>query len=580
MTKYFLVGVLAFSAIAHAGHVRRITGKTTTPLISESLKPADDMAVEFVLDFWEGESESVLIAAGIKMSAHTRPGHSRSEAYSSFRALSTDDLLRYSSLQKDLVIDFKRRDSESAHHVSVVYLAEYENIVIHFDEFTRAVQFSNTEFKVEAIAEQSYSPLRLAGTPQAFEEGNLPVPFTTFFQNRNTAFNFERAVEPVASKPVLITPPVAKKKTDEPKKEPKKTVEERPWVPSGPYDDSYGSYGDFFRPENDYGGYSGGYGRSSTYKYTPPKPKKFLLEGFDKKLDELLALDTKPTIADMMSFMASVVRKDPEYDLKKNPFREFEGYKDDVSKSMKDMDAVREKLEIAFPGAIWYILGRDAYLYGDALEASYLAQGITGRVVRLPASAPSFTDASLEMVDGFLKTFGIDVDNVGPESVPRIILDISSYSASDWRLSQSRHLLRAAYDRWISLGRDPKQLAGKVNFVNVSDMHVKNSYKTAKDVEEFLSLLDYGPEPSAVLSAVGPGRFLYTTAWHGLYRPFQKLKDGSVIAPHDSASERSTKMEMLGELWEVVSFYDAKKMIKTGRALKCSTTMANGKAKK
>ena len=69
-------------------------------------------------------------------------------------------------------------------------------------------------------------------------------------------------------------------------------------------------------------------------------------------------------------------------------------------------------MEVAFPGASLFELGRDASILGDIFDAFYRSIGQPERVKRLDASRPSFTHSNYKRTYGFLKTNGFDVTKI------------------------------------------------------------------------------------------------------------------------------------------------------------------------
>ncbi len=288
----------------------------------------------------------------------------------------------------------------------------------------------------------------------------------------------------------------------------------------------------------------------SGYSYTPPvsvsKKEDLKLpadaESMREKIWNMLQMENKPTLEEFLVLLGNY--KGP------NPFKDYS------SRSRKtDLENVAKiitKFEKAYPGATWYGLGRDVYLLNDAMDAFYTYIGQPGRVKRLHASQQSFLSSVSDdkYVYEFMKTNGIDLDKID-QLPPQIIFDTTSYGNSSYRLSQSRHLMRAIYNKWEKMGRQAKDLFRKVNFlaVNFNSSHVTLDEKT--DMNAFFSKLtvDSGPKP---LLTVLDDKLAYCQEWHGIYEAFQETADGRIETPFKRAHVgNAQRMAMLDELWQI-----------------------------
>lgn len=273
------------------------------------------------------------------------------------------------------------------------------------------------------------------------------------------------------------------------------------------------------------------------------------LKGKEAKVWKLLQQTDKPTIAEFLKFIGKPPKAGEE-----NPFEEYGSFNSvsrDIERAIPRLIAQFEK---AYPNAIWYGLGRDIYLLNDILDAYYTYRGEPGRVRRLGASAPSFNDRNVQEVIDFLKSNGFDFENMGPDSRPQVFFDITSYSHSEARYSQSSQLMRAAWTEWARLGRDPKQLLEKVNFISTgypgAALKEIGVNFNLKDFIEKTKIAADGPE--RILYAENSSSLQYSSAWHYVYGRFTKDKNGNTYAPPGDPESYTTKLKLLWELWETV----------------------------
>lgn len=297
---------------------------------------------------------------------------------------------------------------------------------------------------------------------------------------------------------------------------------------------------------------SGGSYGSYTYKPTPPinSASDIKLTGSLKNKEniiwKLLEQKTKPTLTEFLETIAVTPKKKDV-----NPFRKYSSNSSLLKELEEDLPYAIAQFETAFPNATWYALGRDIYLFGDAMDAFYKYQNQEGRVRRLAASQPSFDENNVDEVIEFLESNDFDFVNMSEKSQPQIIFDITSYSKGV-RFSQSSQLMRAAYAKWEKLGRDPKKLLKLVNFVSVSSGPHK-MIDPELDIESFFDSMTFDPAPTQILRVKGPMSLQYSTAWHGIYEKFQRNAKGKVTAPFHHPSSNREKLAMLAELWDVAA---------------------------
>lgn len=280
-----------------------------------------------------------------------------------------------------------------------------------------------------------------------------------------------------------------------------------------------------------------------------------LLKDKTAEVWELLQSKDKPTMKEFLKAIGVQPKKGEA-----NPLKNYSRNPDLKFELENDLPKVIAQFEKAFPGAIWYGLGRDIYLFSDALDAYYISIGQNDRVKRLHASQPSFNEDNPGEVIDFLKTNGFEFKNINKDSTPHIIFDVTSYSkksADDFkinRFSQSAQLMRAAYLEWQNLGREPHELLPKVNFVSVSRGANNHMIEADSNIESFFKNMDFDPPaPSRILRVDGPRSLQYATSWHGIYERFKRTKNNQVIAPFREIKDYNDKLAMLAELWDVAA---------------------------
>ena len=274
-----------------------------------------------------------------------------------------------------------------------------------------------------------------------------------------------------------------------------------------------------------------------------------LLKDKKQAVWDLLQQKDKPTLAEFLKALGVKPAKNQE-----NPFSEYARNSSLRYELENKFPHTVAQFRKAFPGAIWYALGRDIYLMGDALDAYYTHQfNSAGRVRRLHASQPSFDKNDIDEVIDFLKTNGFDFESMKEGSAPLVIFDITSYSKSNFRMSQSSQLMKAAYTEWGRLKQNPKNLLRKVNFVSVSHGSNNEMVTSSLDIDKFFGEMEFDPSPKKILRVDGPMSMQYSIAWHGLYTRFERKKDGNVVTSFGAPAPLSDKLAMLAELWDVAA---------------------------
>ena len=295
----------------------------------------------------------------------------------------------------------------------------------------------------------------------------------------------------------------------------------------------------------------------SSFRYDRPKaPYLKQLSGSQRgAIDRLLAQRTRPTTEELRATLKAAYGGMP----KSNPF----GSGSRIRDRGQEVANLIAQLELAYPGGTYLPLGRDAVLIADLLDAYYRSIGQTDRVRRLDASGTSFphyrdaTDKTFEadrpIITGFLKSNGLDFEKVAADR-PYVMVDVTSYG----RTSQSTQLMRSAYRTWAELGRDPKDLFDKVNFVGLPQTFARHEIadSNAATIDKVKAKLKAktgrdGPEDILYVGGSTSG-LTYTSAWHGMFDRFVSDGKGGVKTEPGGASSDRERLDVLEELYDAV----------------------------
>ena len=182
------------------------------------------------------------------------------------------------------------------------------------------------------------------------------------------------------------------------------------------------------------------------------------------------------------------------------------------------------KLELAYPGAIWGCLGRDAADIADLLDAFYMGMGQKGRVARVNISRGSVLNVNTSLLIQMFKELGMDIDN-SETMRPFILLDRTNYQ--DY--SQSYVLMKEIYTYFVSTtGKHPSLLFPKVNMVS------STNGMDILDPEEFFEELKTKGDRSQKNFPIFIGKvaelapFTDKTPWHDTFMDLTKYPDGRI----------------------------------------------------
>ncbi len=231
---------------------------------------------------------------------------------------------------------------------------------------------------------------------------------------------------------------------------------------------------------------------------------------------------------------------------------------DQVGSIENEIPRAVASMERAYPGAVWYGLGRDAFFPTDAFDSFFTYIGQPGKVRRLPASAPSFDKKNDKEVVGFLEKHGIILkDFLKADSKPVLIFDITSYNKRG--PSQSRQIMRAAYQHWTEvLEQDPKVLLEKLNFVSISGSMASETDRFQNitksfDLAKYLKRVEFDAGPVPILSLEKRlNKTTYTPGWHGMFGRFRPTEDGLYDTTLGDEAPTSTRLVILAELFGII----------------------------
>ncbi len=268
----------------------------------------------------------------------------------------------------------------------------------------------------------------------------------------------------------------------------------------------------------------------------------------------LLEQRSRPTVNEFVSAM------DAKYGI--NAWPSINPFYNGVSLSPQNAAIIIASMERAFPGATYLGLGRDVALLTDLLDGFYQSIGQPNRVRRLDASGPSFphyynatTESSQndrELLFDFLRSNGLSFEKMN-DDYPFVVFDVTSWRST----SQSRQLIRAAYQSYSLQGGDLKKLYDRVNFVGISMSGgtESNVIKPSLNIEQLKEsershITTEGPVHPFYLPKV-TSSLTYTTGWHEMFGPFHRTADGRVSTT-PGADVPSAHETILGEMFDVM----------------------------
>lgn len=203
-------------------------------------------------------------------------------------------------------------------------------------------------------------------------------------------------------------------------------------------------------------------------------------------------------------------------------------------------------LEVTYPNALYFPMGRDAAIYADALDMFYLTVGEGKRVHRLRASGPTVHSLNATTGPQFLKSNGF-----GLEKRPHILIDNTGFSSG----SQSRALFNFGKQLLLDLGIKEDSL---YKYLAVGAAQGWTPYGDAKNID----VLKRPHESSGATLNLKVGSLFYKGGfWHP--SSGQKLIEletgelaGAFAGNPSSIRERLTVLSYIYEYMRVINSQD------------------------
>lgn len=235
----------------------------------------------------------------------------------------------------------------------------------------------------------------------------------------------------------------------------------------------------------------------------------------------------------------------------------------------KDAPEFIVELENAYPGATFAFIGRDTQTIADVVDTFYNSIGQKNRVAYVAFSKPTAEALGDGEIASYMKSFGLDLNEVSSEK-PFILIDtVSSGATIDNVLisgRQGRQILNGIYRAWIKKGKDPSDLLDKVNMIALrvstfdsNDEHNKERYGKIDDIKKIhkknAKNLKAGiPNDRLGYDFVLPiikdssrkfnesGYTHYTGEWHGKFgKPRRDARGRYVPAPGAASTDEERK---------------------------------------
>lgn len=189
--------------------------------------------------------------------------------------------------------------------------------------------------------------------------------------------------------------------------------------------------------------------------------------------------------------------------------------------------------EKIFPNLTYAVLGRDAALFGDLVEAFYLSRGQPNRVSRLNGSGDTIRPTSLFDLFVFLRQNGLRPKGDGLER-PFVIFDRTEFKES----SQARRLIRAAVKGLLWAGAKPENLEKQLGAVR--------SAHEARLLE--IQMFEEGSPGPRFASSMPFADFTDTSFWHESFGVLNTDESAQRVAYPTFHFPRAEKRKVLNDL--------------------------------
>ena len=270
---------------------------------------------------------------------------------------------------------------------------------------------------------------------------------------------------------------------------------------------------------------------------------------------KLLSSALRPTMQEVIdAFKLSPIPRNDIKVLMNHPWANI-----NVQAIFTDLPVAIAKLELAYPGAIWGCLGRDAADIADLLDAFYMGMGHKGRVARVNVSRGTILNVDNALLMRMFKELGMDIDH-SETMRPFILLDRTNYQS----YSQSYVLMGQIYNYFTrTTGKPPSLLFSKVNMI--SSTSGKDILRPEEFFEDLQNQTDRAQAqfPIFIGKVAELAKFTDKTPWHETFMDLTTYPDGRIggtIGRPEAEDKRTSIIETMIKSYQVVitkEFQDA-----------------------
>lgn len=277
----------------------------------------------------------------------------------------------------------------------------------------------------------------------------------------------------------------------------------------------------------------------------------------EKAIKELLAYEYRPSTRDILKAFKGrlpetniFLKKLAEIDGRYAGYLEDSGDSNNAFRKYSDLikiyaPKVLALLEIAYPGASYFQMGRDGALFGDFLEIYYDQYGHHDRVYRLFASGPTVRGLDEKTGPQFLISNGL----LKRKGYPILFVDNTGWSGQ----SQSQILTRMAHDILLREGLKVEEIQQLLTTASVSKGW---SIKRTTTEEEIASL----KAQNHLMSPIYMNQSLYDAFYRGgfwhdsMTSELVTLLDGRLAGKISGPYSEEYKLVALAYVYEVFRF--------------------------